>query len=131
MNKYYWIGGTVVIVLLGVYGYNKTSSSSYSSAQKQDQSQAQSSPQSETPKTGTVAVNIKGFAFNPSTLTIAVGTTVVWTNNDSATHTINSATFNSGNLAQGQTFKQTFTVAGTYSYSCGIHPSMQGTIIVK
>ncbi|HEX7586010.1 MAG TPA: cupredoxin family copper-binding protein [Patescibacteria group bacterium] len=76
-------------------------------------------------------ITIQNFAFNPTPLTIKTGTTVTWTNKDSVTHTVNSASFNSGNLANGDKFQFTFTSPGTYNYSCGIHPSMQGTIIVQ
>ena len=77
------------------------------------------------------SVSIMNFSFNPGTLTIKTGDTVTWTNNDSTTHTIKSATFNSGDLNQGDTFKFTFNVPGTFNYSCGIHPTMTGTIIVQ
>ena len=82
-------------------------------------------------KTGEAAVNIQGFAFSPATLTIKKGTTVTWTNNDSAVHTIKSGTFNSGDLAKGASFKFTFETAGTFDYSCGVHPSMLGKIVVQ
>lgn len=79
----------------------------------------------------TSSVSIKNFAFSPATITVQPGTTVTWTNQDSATHTVNSTSFNSGNLSTGQTFTHAFTAAGTYNYTCGIHPSMQGTVIVQ
>lgn len=77
------------------------------------------------------AVDIQNFSFTPSTLTIKKGTTVTWTNNDSTPHQIKSATFNSGQLSKGQTFSFTFADAGTFAYSCAIHPSMTGTIVVE
>jgi plastocyanin len=77
------------------------------------------------------AVSIENFAFNPAALTITAGTTVTWTNNDSATHTIKSSAFNSQDLAHGQTFEFKFNTKGTYDYSCGIHPAMTGKIIVQ
>src|SRR5215469_1890642 len=75
-----------------------------------------------------VAIAIQGFAFNPQTITIKVGTTVTWTDKDGVSHTVTSlsgpASFNSGALAaSGGTFHFTFTKAGTYSYHCMIHPS--------
>ena len=76
-------------------------------------------------------INISGFAFNPGTLTVKKGTKVTWTNKDSAAHTIKSDTFNSGDIAQGGTFQFTFNNAGTFNYTCGIHPSMMGKIIVQ
>lgn len=75
---------------------------------------------------------MQNFAFNPSTLTIPVDTTVTWKNLDSTTHHIVSDTgvFESTDLSNGQTFSYSFTQAGNYPYHCSIHPSMTGTIIV-
>ncbi len=79
------------------------------------------------------AVEIKVFAFLPATITVAIGTTITWTNNDSTLHTVTSLTdaFDSGTLANGGTFSFTFTTAGTYQYRCSIHTEMQGTVIVQ
>jgi len=77
------------------------------------------------------AISIQNFAFNPAATTIKKGTTVTWTNNDSALHQIKSATFNSGQLGKGQSFTATFNDVGTFDYSCAIHPSMTGKIIVE
>ncbi|MDD4901679.1 MAG: cupredoxin family copper-binding protein [Patescibacteria group bacterium] len=76
-------------------------------------------------------VNIQNFSFNPAEVTVAVGDTVVWTNNDSVRHQIASDSFNSVPLPQGGSFSHTFTAAGTFDYHCAIHPSMTGKIIVK
>ncbi|HYU50993.1 MAG TPA: plastocyanin/azurin family copper-binding protein [Candidatus Limnocylindria bacterium] len=81
---------------------------------------------------GASAVTIQNLAFNPPTLTVKVGTEVTWTNQDSAAHTV---TFDTGgatsdNLAQGATYKQTFSSAGTLAYHCKIHAFMTATITV-
>jgi plastocyanin len=78
-------------------------------------------------------VAIKGFAFNPAEVTVKVGDTVTWTNNDSANHTVvaDNGEFKSGDLGQGATFSFTFAKAGTYPYKCGVHPNMTGTVTVK
>lgn len=85
----------------------------------------------------TKAVAIKSFAFGSGNLSVKVGDTVTWTNNDSAPHTVTSTsggvpngTFESGNLNSGQTFSFTFTSAGTFNYQCKYHPSMKGTVTV-
>jgi plastocyanin len=83
------------------------------------------------PEAASNIIAIQNFAFSPASLTIKAGTTVTWTNKDSATHTVSSSAFNSGNLANGSKFQFTFSNPGTYNYSCGIHPSMKGTIIVQ
>lgn len=78
-------------------------------------------------------VQIKGFAFNPGTLSVAVGTKVTWTNDDSVAHTVtaNDGSFDSGQLQPGNSFSHTFSKAGTIAYHCNNHPSMTATIIVK
>jgi plastocyanin len=77
------------------------------------------------------SVSISDFAFSPAALTASVGTTVTWTNKDSVTHTVtdDKGAFNHS-VPPGQTFKFTFTKAGTYTYHCSIHPSMRATVVV-
>lgn len=82
----------------------------------------------------TAAIKIKSFSFNPSTLTVKIGTTVTWTNEDSTKHTVTSDSgneLNSPQLSQGQTYSHTFNQAGTYNYHCSIHYSMSGKVIVE
>jgi len=79
------------------------------------------------------AVTIASFKFEPATLTISVGTTVTWTNNDSASHTVTAddGSFKSGTLGKGGTFSQTFATAGTFAYHCNFHSSMTATVTVQ
>lgn len=77
------------------------------------------------------AITIQNFAFSPSTITIAKGTTVAWTNKDSAPHAIKWEGVESPAMNQGEKFEYKFENAGTYEYSCSIHPSMKGTIVVQ
>ena len=58
-----------------------------------------------------VSVTIQGFKFSPSTLTIKVGSTVTWTNMDSAPHNVKSSdgTLDSPDLSRGQSWSFTFT----------------------
>jgi plastocyanin len=79
-----------------------------------------------------IAVQIIDFAFEPVTLEVPAGTTVVWTNAGSAPHTVTSDTgaFDSGRLDPGGTFSMTFDTPGTYNYHCEFHPGMQATIVV-
>jgi plastocyanin len=78
-------------------------------------------------------VTIKDFAFSPAMLTVAVGETVTWTNEDTAAHTVTAddGTFDSGRLATGETFTETFDTAGTYAYHCTMHPGMVAEIVVQ
>lgn len=77
-------------------------------------------------------VDIIGFAFDPANIAINKGTTVTWTNKDSAQHTVTEInnTFSSGILTQGQVYTYTFNGTGTYEYQCHIHPNMKGKVIV-
>ena len=78
------------------------------------------------------SVEIKSMAFTPAALTVKVGQTVTWTNQDQFAHTVTSdaGEFKSGNLAKGGTYTFTFTKAGTYTYHCNIHTSMKAKVIV-
>lgn len=82
---------------------------------------------------GANEVFIQGMAFSPSSITITAGTAVTWTNKDAVTHNVtsNPALFSSGSLGSGETYSFTFMNKGTYSYTCTIHPSMKGTVIVN
>jgi plastocyanin len=77
-------------------------------------------------------VSIAIFAFDPVALTITTGTTVTWTNNDNVAHNIagDDGSWGSNSLATDDTYSFTFTKSGTFSYHCGIHPSMKATITV-
>lgn len=80
------------------------------------------------------SVFISGFAFNPDSRTVPVGTTITWRNDDSAPHTVTSDSGNelaSPTLNRGQTYTHTFNSAGVYSYHCTLHPTMRGTITVQ
>jgi plastocyanin len=78
-------------------------------------------------------VMIEGFSFKPATLTIAVGTQVMWMNHDQDPHTVVSSdkTFRSKALDTNESFSYTFDKAGSYPYFCSMHPSMTGTVIVQ
>ncbi|MEV4443758.1 cupredoxin family copper-binding protein [Streptomyces sp. NPDC049577] len=77
-------------------------------------------------------VSISDFSFQPQDLSVKPGDTVVWTNADNVKHTTtsDSGAWDSGLLAKGQSFSETFTTAGTYTYHCTPHPFMTGSIEV-
>jgi plastocyanin len=91
------------------------------------------------PAKGGSAVSISGMTFSPATLTVAVGTTVIWTNNDSVAHTVTSdnGLFDSGSISSaggyggGGAYSYTFSTAGTFGYHCTVHPTMTAKIIVQ
>lgn len=87
----------------------------------------------EAPAADTAAVKIDNFNFAPGALTVTAGTTVTWTNDDDSPHSVRErgGKFKSAALDTGDTFSQTFTAPGEYTYFCSIHPRMTGKIVVK
>jgi plastocyanin len=81
---------------------------------------------------GSGAATIVDFAFQPSSLTVAMGTAVTWTNTGSVGHTVTAddASFKSDTIAAGATFSHTFATAGTFAYHCSIHSQMKATVTV-
>lgn len=91
-------------------------------------------------------VVMKLVAFKPGELEVKAGATVTWRNGDPGAHTVTAGTveqgssavtpkpdgkFDSGEVANGETFEQTFDQPGTYSYFCALHPAtMRGEIRV-
>ena len=84
------------------------------------------------PEASTVVV-AKDFMFAPTSITVAAGSTVTWTNKDDEPHTVVSAEglFRSAALDTEESFSFRFDKPGTYRYTCSIHPRMVGTIVVR
>jgi plastocyanin/glucose/arabinose dehydrogenase len=88
---------------------------------------------------GEMTVTIDALAYSPAELTVPVGTTVVWQNEDNVAHTVTAGTpdapqpdqFDSGIFGSGESFRFTFDEAGTFAYFCTIHPNMRATITVE
>jgi plastocyanin len=83
---------------------------------------------------GGAEVSEEGIAFNPAEVTVGVGDTVTWTNNDSVDHDVTADSFSSGDpggMAPGDTFEHTFEEAGTFDYVCTVHPGMEGSVVVE
>jgi plastocyanin len=81
----------------------------------------------------TVQVIMTNKTYDPQTVTIKVGDTVTWVNQDAPQHDVvaDNGEFKSQLFDKGQSFSFTFTAAGTYPYHCSIHPGMVGTIVVQ
>ena len=77
-------------------------------------------------------VNIDNFAFTPKELTVKAGTTIVFRNRDDIPHSVvgSKGEFHSKALDTNDSFSFIFAKAGSYAYSCGLHPRMQGRIVV-
>ncbi|HZY95584.1 MAG TPA: cupredoxin family copper-binding protein [Candidatus Cybelea sp.] len=80
----------------------------------------------------TPAVHIKNDAFIPRNLSVNVGQTVTFTNDDDDAHTVTATdgTFDSKGLDTNGVWRHAFSKPGTYSYFCELHPFMKGTIVV-
>ena len=84
------------------------------------------------PVTGVTHMNMQNFAYQYTNMQVRAGTTVTWTNQDSAPHsvTFKNGMKESGLLYQGQSFSYTFNTPGTYQYYCTVHPYMVATVTV-
>ncbi len=77
--------------------------------------------------------------FIPATVSISIGSTVVWMNDDTAAHTVTSGSpttgpdgvFDSSLVMVGASFEVTFDDAGNIDYFCMVHPWMTGTVNVS
>ena len=81
-----------------------------------------------------VEVRIDNFTFAPQQLTVQVGTTVTWTNEDDIPHNIVSSArgaFKSKVMDTEGKYSFTFTNPGSFEYFCALHPHMKGTIVVE
>lgn len=82
-------------------------------------------------------IAIKDFEFQPPRVSVQVGTTVTWTNEEDSLHTVTAGTpddrldlFDSGEFDTGETFEFTFSEAGTYPFFCDRHEFMKGEVVV-
>jgi Plastocyanin len=77
-------------------------------------------------------VVIEGVKFEPESVTVARGDTVVWINKDPFPHTATARkVFDSREIAPGASWKLVPKKAGTYEYVCTLHPTIKGTLTVK
>jgi len=86
------------------------------------------------PETAAGEVAMKGIRFQPAEITVKVGDTVTWKNEDPVDHNAvatSGADFKSELFGEGETFEYTTEAAGTIEYECTIHPGMTGKITVE
>lgn len=79
------------------------------------------------------ASNLTTTAYAPNPVTVSVGGSVTWKNNDNTAHTstANNGAWSSGSIAPGASFTATFPTQGTFTYHCTIHPGMTATVTVQ
>ena len=88
---------------------------------------------------GIVGCELKMKCYIPSSVTVAVGGTVIWFNDDTVHHTVTSGTKSDGHdnkfasplFMTNSTFSHTFDKEGVYDYFCLVHPWMTGTVQVS
>jgi plastocyanin len=80
----------------------------------------------------THTVTMEGMKFQPASVTVKSGDTVVWQNKDVVPHTATAAgKFDSKNMASGQKWTWIAGAKGRYDYVCTYHPGMNGTVVVE
>ncbi len=109
-----------------------------SDAPAQSEAPESVAPESDAPPSGepgatSARVAIGDNTFSPAALEVSVDDEVVWRHNGENPHTVTFADDgpDSGNLANGETYRLTFEEAGEFSYVCAIHSQMQGTVTVS
>ena len=140
--------GSVILSVPGTYAYvdheNESDAAYHGSVVVTAVSPSTTTPPTTTPPGGgggggggtpppqAATVSIVNSTFSPAALTLPLGSTVTWRNDDDRSHTATSSTgaFASGTLGTGATFAKTFGSAGTFPYFCEFHPDMQGTIAI-
>jgi plastocyanin len=80
-----------------------------------------------------LTVTISNFAFTPAETKAAAGDTVTFVNDDDTIHSIiaDDGSFHSSGLDTNDKASFTFTNKGTFGYHCGLHPFMNGKIVVE
>lgn len=152
------ITGALLLTLLAVTGCvgatgGPASGSSAPAADAPASSAPASEPAAAAPAGDGVEIIAMGLEFTPTDLTVPVGTTVRWVNQESITHTVTSGPWGDVNEStglrgtqtpdglydqtlspmgeDGDTFEFTFEEPGTYQFFCRPHAGMFGTITVE
>jgi len=137
------IAVAVLLMIGGVYYFSQNPYRPNSEVDEGDNPPENNNPDNDLPESNsgptseigvTHNVEIKSFVFSPSPLTINIGDTVIWTNEDSTPHTVTSdsgSELDSVTFREGETYSHTFDEAGTFDYHCAIHPNMKGEIVVE
>ena len=87
----------------------------------------------------TAEVTMREIQFQPASVTIPKGGSVRWTNEETVPHDVTKTggpgpdfkSGESGGMAEGDTFSQTFDSPGKVDYVCTVHANMKGTVTVR
>jgi plastocyanin len=94
---------------------------------------ASTGPPSAAAGTKTRTVVLRGMSYLPATVTVNVGDTVVWKNEDIVPHTATARnkSFDSGSIEPGGSWRYVARRKGTYFYYCAFHPETKGKLVVR
>jgi plastocyanin len=78
-------------------------------------------------------IDMTAMAYAPAELTVAPGSTVVWTNRDIVPHSVTAVgrQFDSGSVAPAAEWSLTVKERGRLPYTCLFHPGMKATLVVQ
>lgn len=84
-------------------------------------------------RSATHTVIIEGTRFEPETLSVRRGDSVVWTNKDPFPHTATALNggFDSKNIAPNKSWRYKTKKSGVFPYFCTLHPMMKATLRVR
>jgi plastocyanin len=83
------------------------------------------------PASTAAAIEVRDYAFAPTSITVPVGGTVTWTNMGGADHNVTGTGLKSASFGTGGTYSYTFAKAGMFMYACSLHPQMKGMVMVQ
>jgi len=135
-KKYTWILVLVVLAAVLIAGYLLLNTAMNKKGTTKNTTNGQVTEQS-VPKT---TVTFTASGFNPQTITVKIGTRVIWSNKSGATGTINSDNYptnllfpflNLGRFNDGSRMSTLFNKLGKYTYHNQLNPTQKGTVIVK
>jgi plastocyanin len=121
----------LAVLALAAAGCGSSNSSSSSSTPSSSQAAPATSTANNTSSGGgTVTIDMKNIAFNPTSQTVKVGQTVKWVNQDDVPHNVEGGPLHSKTFSKGGSYSFTPKKAETISYVCTIHPNMKATLTV-
>lgn len=144
MSKNLWIGIAIVVLVLGGWFFMQSQKSSQPASSSTPQVQVET-PAASSSATAEVmdkkVVTITSAGFSPKDITVKVGETVVWINQDTNPHTVNSDPHPThtvyqpinqvGRIQASEEKSFTFDKAGTYKYHDHLNPSLTGIVTVQ
>jgi plastocyanin len=85
------------------------------------------------PKPATHTITIEGMQFQPATLTVKLGDSIVWVNKDLFPHTATATAggFDSAQITPGGSWRYRTHKKGEINYVCSLHPTMNAVVNVN